>query len=930
MSERTETAADPVEELLVQWEERRRAGEKADAHDLCRDRPELEAEVARRIRALESVYRVFNQVTTSKGDSAETAAPSDEAPQAPGYEILGVLGRGGMGVVHKARNQRLNRLCALKMLRYEGLATPVERLRFRIEAEAIATLQHPNIVQLFEIGEMGRAPFLVLEYVDGPTLAERIRDNPLATPEAVELVRILALAVDYAHRRGIVHRDLKPGNVLLTRDGTPKIGDFGLAKRLAGETGFSMADGGTASGAVFGTPAYMAPEQASGRTRDVGPATDVYSLGAILYELITGRTPFRGESVLELLEMVRSADPVPPRRLSPTTPRDLETVCLKCLEKDPAKRYPSAEALANDLRRVQNGEPIEARPVGRWERAVKWVKRRPAVAAVLALLVVMAVGGTALAVVATRAQKDAIAAAGQEKKAKETAQARQAEQSAVLSFVENRIFAAARPLGQMGGLGRDVPLRRAIEEAVPYVDKSFTDKPLIEARLRLTLGTSFWYLGDGIKSAEQNERARDLYTKHLGPDAPETLMSISNLTISYDMLGQYDKALALREVVLARRRATLGPQHRDTVASMNNLAISYENHGRHPDALKLRQEVLALDTANHGPDHPDTLRSMSNLANSLSELGREEEALDLREKVLARRKIVLGPEHPDTLLSMSNLANSYDRVNRPVDALQLKEKTFALQSATLGPEHDQTLITMNNIGYSFAELGRHDEALDMRKKVLALREARHGRDHPRTIYSMYLVACSYAELKRYTEALDLHRETLKLQELHLAPDHQDIFWSMKEVAYCLVELDRSAEALPIIDDCIARASKVPGRPGLIRQAIALRLRHFKKMNDVPGCLATIEMWHKLNHTDAQSLYLSACLHAVTAVLIEANSGSTGRAQEEADRAMDWLRKAVAAGYHDSAHMAEDEDLDALRHREDFKKLLAEMPAEKKT
>ncbi len=287
-----------------------------------------------------------------------TPGESREYPEVPGYEILGVLGHGGMGVVYRARQLKANRLVALKMIRAVEHASPHERVRFQIETEAVARLQHPNIVQLHEVGDVRGQPYFSLEFCDGGTLTDHLKKKRPSPREAAERIETLARAMHYAHLRGVVHRDLKPGNVLLTADGTPKITDFGLAKRIDDE-----ARDVSKSGAIMGTASYMAPEQAAGKVRDTGPAADVYALGALLYECLTGRPPFEGPQHAVLVS-VMSEEPAPPSRLAPKVPRDLETICLKCLAKEPARRYASAEELANDLRRFQAGEPIRARPVG--------------------------------------------------------------------------------------------------------------------------------------------------------------------------------------------------------------------------------------------------------------------------------------------------------------------------------------------------------------------------------------------------------------------------------------------------------------------------------------------------------------------------------------------------------------------------------------
>jgi tRNA A-37 threonylcarbamoyl transferase component Bud32 len=336
-------------------------------------------------------------LVSAKGDSEDvTLAPStarggEAATAVTGYEILGELGRGGMGVVYKARHVKLGRLVALKMILSGAHAGEGDLARFRMEAEAIARLQHPNIVQIYEIGEQDGRPFLALEFCGGGSLEKKLGGGPLPPKEAARLAETLAQAMHAAHEAGVVHRDLKPANVLLTKDGTLKITDFGLAKKLdeAGQT---------ASGAIMGTPSYMAPEQAGGKSAQIGPHTDVYALGTILYERLTGRPPFRAATQLDTILQVVSDEPVPPGQLQPKTPRDLETICLKCLQKEPRKRYASAAALADDLRRFQNGEPVRARPVGRLQRGWRWCRRNPVGAGLVAALLLGTAVATGLAV----------------------------------------------------------------------------------------------------------------------------------------------------------------------------------------------------------------------------------------------------------------------------------------------------------------------------------------------------------------------------------------------------------------------------------------------------------------------------------------------------------------------------------------------------
>ncbi|HET6326718.1 MAG TPA: protein kinase [Planctomycetaceae bacterium] len=348
--------------------------------EVCAACPELLPEVRSRWRRLQTVQNQVDELFPSSaaggdGERHPGVTPDSKLPQIAGYEVRAILGYGGVGMVYKARHLKLKRDIALKMLLLGAYARPHERERFVREAEAVAGLQHPNIVQVYDVGEFEGRPYFTMELMNGGSFSQQLAGAPQSPRHSAQLLATLATAVAYAHEQGIVHRDLKPANILLTSDGLPKIADFGLARRL--DSGRDL----TLTGAMLGTPSYMAPEQASGKASEVGPAADVYGLGAILYEMLAGRPPFRGDTPAETQRQVLVDEPSPPSKWNAKIPRDLETVCLKCLQKLPQHRYSTALEFAEDLGRFQRGEPIAARPVSRPERVVRWARRKPTAAA---------------------------------------------------------------------------------------------------------------------------------------------------------------------------------------------------------------------------------------------------------------------------------------------------------------------------------------------------------------------------------------------------------------------------------------------------------------------------------------------------------------------------------------------------------------------
>jgi tetratricopeptide (TPR) repeat protein len=742
--------------------------------------------------------------------NARALLPADEpgtvpaAPPAPGpddaligrkvgpYVIAQRVGRGGMGSVYRAlREDAYRQQVALKVIR-PGLDSEEMLRRFQTERQVLADLQHPHIARLLDGGttEDGR-PYFVMEYIDGESLDRYCDRCQLGTRERVQLLRVVCTAVQYAHERGVLHRDLKPGNVLVTAAGTPLVTDFGLAKRLEGGPGGAAASVPTPSGAVLGTPSYMAPEQAAGRPAAVGAATDVYALGAVLYELLTGRPPFRGDTPLETVLQVLEEEPVPPGRLHPKLARDLETVCLKCLRKEAAQRYASVQALADDLGRFLAGEPIQARPVGRVERLWRWCRRNRLAAALAATLCAVVLGSTvALAALWLQAR----AAAATEGEAKERAQQRLAQVEKGVEVLAS-VFRDLDPRDQANeGKQLRVLLGERLEKAVWQLEGEAVGEPLAVARLQDLVGNSLRELGHLVQAQGVLQKARGTRQELLGADHPDTLSTMNNLARVYKARGRYEDAETLYQRVLQARRRTLAADHSQTLTTMNDLGALYMARGRYEEAEKLYRQVLEGYRRTLGADHPQTLTGMNNLALVYHARGRYNEAEPLYQQVLEALRGTMGAHHPYTLTTTNNLARLYQAGSRYDEAEKLYLQVLGTVRGRLGADHPLTLTTMSNLGVLYKERRRYNEAEPLYKEVLQARRRKLGADHPDTLTSMNNLAVLYKARGGYDEAEKLYLQVLDARRGTLGADHPDTLGSMNNLAQLYLARGRYDEA----------------------------------------------------------------------------------------------------------------------------------------
>jgi serine/threonine protein kinase len=781
-------------------------------------------------------------IRTTVSQEANPVEPRGQ-PTVQGYEILGELGRGSMGVVYKARQVRLDRLVALKMILAGGHAGEAELARFRREAEAVAQLQHPGIVQIYEVGEQDGLPYIALEFVAGGSLAAKLAGTPLPPEQAAALLELLARAVHAAHERGIIHRDLKPGNVLLAgepgrvsagwfapdqsppgADATglahliPKIADFGLARRV--EVGHAL----TATGAVLGTPSYMAPEQAAGEGKRVGPAADVYALGAVLYECLTGRPPFQGPTPLDTLLLVVSTEPVPPRRLQPKVPRDLETICLKGLHKEPAKRYASAAALADDLARFQRGEAIQARPVGRLERGWRWCRRNPALAAALAAVLLALVLGTAVSTW-------------------QAAAARQAERRAEASFRQARQAVddfAARAVEQL----RDVPGAHAARQemlrtALNYY-RTFLDDRKGDPRLRQEIASTLFQLANVTSEIGSKAEARTLYQESLAireqlaaadptnSDLQNGLAALCNNLANLEAdLGSPAEARRLHQRALALREE-LARSHPDSKTFQANLAVSCSNLASYvppPEVLPLFQRAIAIreELLRLYPDDEDLQSELAETYNNVGEYhrldGRPAEALPAYQKGvdLLVRLTRARPAHLTFQRTLgylyNNMAAAHHRGGARAEALRNFQNSREIrarlvrENPMVATYHRDLARTLNNISILHREQGQLDAARGPAQEACDLLEA-CLRDHPADVeIQAELVrdarnrARLFVDLGQYPEALRGYRracevaENLVVQQPTNAAFQAELAGSWNNLAATYLVAGEPAEAL---------------------------------------------------------------------------------------------------------------------------------------
>jgi tetratricopeptide (TPR) repeat protein len=618
-------------------------------------------------RTPESVHAV--DATTSPDDLSCGVAVEHHVVDAlsrVGYEVIGELGRGGMGIVYEARQVALGRVVAIKVLKSGLFATEDECRRFLNEAEAVAHLDHPAIVPIFEVRRSRGLYFYSMRRVGGCSLDERLKRGPLNPQDAARLVGRIAVAVDVAHRHGILHRDIKPANILVDEAGAPFLTDFGLARRLDGE-----GSDATRTGAVVGTPAYMAPEQVEGKFSDLTTATDVFGLGGVLYAALTAHAPHTGSSVADTLDRVRKVTPEAPSRINRLVPRDLESVCLKCLEKDPRRRYASAREIADDLDRWIAGKPTLARPVSVLTRSRMWARRHPLPAALVSALVAAVLLG--------------LAGIGWQWR-EANRQRHHAER--LLDYLSNRLLAQAST--EVNPQGANVTVREILDRQTSRIGGEFQDEPEIEARLRETIGTTYHSLGLFEPAEQQLRLALDLIDRTEGASSSASIRIATRLGRVIGDRGGLSEGERLLSRTSEAAVQALGPDDPATLEATARLGIVYLAQHRTEEAELLFRRVLKARRRVLPTDHPDTLKSVSDLCR----LAVETEQFDVAEPLAYEYehgiRCARGPNHPDNVTALTNRSLICRLRGKIAEAKSFQEKAVQEAKRILGPTHPVT------------------------------------------------------------------------------------------------------------------------------------------------------------------------------------------------------------------------------------------------